>query len=240
MGLLKMIRGYSLTIEALEQQLGQYKNLLKDVKELSFGRLMSEISEKSGKEMQNVFECVKRAEAVLSKVANQKVSRDARSSDLSLMKTHLEKEIEELTIKGRAAAERLSQAQTELFQIEEMVLPGSKTRSSDCVSRRVEGVFMAIQKLKEGFAATVQQLNDKSRAIERENMELKEDIRKYSRSMKDAAAELTECKEILRSKQELCQTLESKIRDEDKMLSLIHICRCRRYAVCRSRWSPYH
>ena len=23
-------------------------------------------------------------------------------------------------------------------------------------------------------------------------------------------------------------------------LSLIHIRRCRRYAVCRSRWSPYH
>eukprot|EP00826_Nyctotherus_ovalis_P050650 TRINITY_DN6239_c0_g1_i1.p1 TRINITY_DN6239_c0_g1~~TRINITY_DN6239_c0_g1_i1.p1 ORF type:complete len:123 (-),score=46.03 TRINITY_DN6239_c0_g1_i1:7-375(-) len=23
-------------------------------------------------------------------------------------------------------------------------------------------------------------------------------------------------------------------------LSLIHICRCRRYAVCRSRWSPNH
>eukprot|EP00826_Nyctotherus_ovalis_P006150 TRINITY_DN11424_c0_g1_i7.p1 TRINITY_DN11424_c0_g1~~TRINITY_DN11424_c0_g1_i7.p1 ORF type:complete len:114 (+),score=14.79 TRINITY_DN11424_c0_g1_i7:181-522(+) len=23
-------------------------------------------------------------------------------------------------------------------------------------------------------------------------------------------------------------------------LSLIHICRCRRYAVCRSRWSPYN
>ena len=23
------------------------------------------------------------------------------------------------------------------------------------------------------------------------------------------------------------------------MLSLIHISRCRRYAVCRSRWSPY-
>eukprot|EP00826_Nyctotherus_ovalis_P056587 TRINITY_DN7670_c0_g1_i3.p2 TRINITY_DN7670_c0_g1~~TRINITY_DN7670_c0_g1_i3.p2 ORF type:complete len:197 (+),score=67.96 TRINITY_DN7670_c0_g1_i3:129-719(+) len=27
---------------------------------------------------------------------------------------------------------------------------------------------------------------------------------------------------------------------EDSDLSLIHICRCRRYAVCRSRWSPYH
>eukprot|EP00826_Nyctotherus_ovalis_P052578 TRINITY_DN6695_c0_g1_i1.p1 TRINITY_DN6695_c0_g1~~TRINITY_DN6695_c0_g1_i1.p1 ORF type:complete len:378 (-),score=47.26 TRINITY_DN6695_c0_g1_i1:8-1036(-) len=28
--------------------------------------------------------------------------------------------------------------------------------------------------------------------------------------------------------------------EEDLYLSLIHICRCRRYAVCRSRWSPYH
>eukprot|EP00826_Nyctotherus_ovalis_P011461 TRINITY_DN12986_c0_g1_i1.p1 TRINITY_DN12986_c0_g1~~TRINITY_DN12986_c0_g1_i1.p1 ORF type:complete len:128 (-),score=17.93 TRINITY_DN12986_c0_g1_i1:9-392(-) len=28
--------------------------------------------------------------------------------------------------------------------------------------------------------------------------------------------------------------------NNDKELSLIHICRCRRYAVCRSRWSPYH
>eukprot|EP00826_Nyctotherus_ovalis_P021670 TRINITY_DN17039_c0_g1_i2.p1 TRINITY_DN17039_c0_g1~~TRINITY_DN17039_c0_g1_i2.p1 ORF type:complete len:156 (-),score=39.55 TRINITY_DN17039_c0_g1_i2:14-481(-) len=27
---------------------------------------------------------------------------------------------------------------------------------------------------------------------------------------------------------------------ENDNLSLIHICRCRRYAVCRSRWSPYH
>eukprot|EP00826_Nyctotherus_ovalis_P059472 TRINITY_DN8272_c0_g4_i3.p1 TRINITY_DN8272_c0_g4~~TRINITY_DN8272_c0_g4_i3.p1 ORF type:complete len:280 (-),score=46.12 TRINITY_DN8272_c0_g4_i3:14-853(-) len=26
----------------------------------------------------------------------------------------------------------------------------------------------------------------------------------------------------------------------EHLLSLIHICRCRRYAVCRSRWSPYH
>eukprot|EP00826_Nyctotherus_ovalis_P010700 TRINITY_DN12809_c0_g1_i1.p1 TRINITY_DN12809_c0_g1~~TRINITY_DN12809_c0_g1_i1.p1 ORF type:complete len:365 (+),score=93.87 TRINITY_DN12809_c0_g1_i1:74-1168(+) len=28
--------------------------------------------------------------------------------------------------------------------------------------------------------------------------------------------------------------------NRDIGLSLIHICRCRRYAVCRSRWSPYH
>eukprot|EP00826_Nyctotherus_ovalis_P002740 TRINITY_DN10551_c0_g3_i10.p1 TRINITY_DN10551_c0_g3~~TRINITY_DN10551_c0_g3_i10.p1 ORF type:complete len:187 (+),score=56.46 TRINITY_DN10551_c0_g3_i10:182-742(+) len=31
-----------------------------------------------------------------------------------------------------------------------------------------------------------------------------------------------------------------KAMQEEEELSLIHICRCRRYAVCRSRWSPYH
>ena len=30
------------------------------------------------------------------------------------------------------------------------------------------------------------------------------------------------------------------ITKKQKYLSLIHIWRCRRYAVCRSRWSPYH
>eukprot|EP00826_Nyctotherus_ovalis_P003326 TRINITY_DN10675_c0_g4_i1.p1 TRINITY_DN10675_c0_g4~~TRINITY_DN10675_c0_g4_i1.p1 ORF type:complete len:200 (-),score=56.10 TRINITY_DN10675_c0_g4_i1:14-613(-) len=33
--------------------------------------------------------------------------------------------------------------------------------------------------------------------------------------------------------------IASKVRAGAK-LSLIHICRCRRYAVCRSRWSPDH
>eukprot|EP00826_Nyctotherus_ovalis_P024920 TRINITY_DN19232_c0_g1_i1.p1 TRINITY_DN19232_c0_g1~~TRINITY_DN19232_c0_g1_i1.p1 ORF type:complete len:221 (-),score=30.04 TRINITY_DN19232_c0_g1_i1:10-672(-) len=32
----------------------------------------------------------------------------------------------------------------------------------------------------------------------------------------------------------------TKITAMTSHLSLIHICRCRRYAVCRSRWSPYH
>eukprot|EP00826_Nyctotherus_ovalis_P048298 TRINITY_DN5668_c0_g2_i1.p1 TRINITY_DN5668_c0_g2~~TRINITY_DN5668_c0_g2_i1.p1 ORF type:complete len:245 (-),score=25.58 TRINITY_DN5668_c0_g2_i1:24-758(-) len=34
--------------------------------------------------------------------------------------------------------------------------------------------------------------------------------------------------------------LPGEIAGNEILLSLIHICRCRRYAVCRSRWSPYH
>ena len=35
--------------------------------------------------------------------------------------------------------------------------------------------------------------------------------------------------------------IDVKLRGDHSLnLSLIHIWRCRRYAVCRSRWSPYH
>eukprot|EP00826_Nyctotherus_ovalis_P016820 TRINITY_DN14897_c0_g1_i2.p2 TRINITY_DN14897_c0_g1~~TRINITY_DN14897_c0_g1_i2.p2 ORF type:complete len:172 (+),score=23.78 TRINITY_DN14897_c0_g1_i2:260-775(+) len=36
------------------------------------------------------------------------------------------------------------------------------------------------------------------------------------------------------------QELVKSVIAQSLKLSLIHICRCRRYAVCRSRWSPYH
>ena len=36
------------------------------------------------------------------------------------------------------------------------------------------------------------------------------------------------------------RVVENFTHDHSQSLSLIHIWRCRRYAVCRSRWSPYH
>eukprot|EP00826_Nyctotherus_ovalis_P020456 TRINITY_DN16424_c0_g1_i2.p2 TRINITY_DN16424_c0_g1~~TRINITY_DN16424_c0_g1_i2.p2 ORF type:complete len:192 (-),score=48.00 TRINITY_DN16424_c0_g1_i2:8-583(-) len=39
---------------------------------------------------------------------------------------------------------------------------------------------------------------------------------------------------------DLASTLQISKKSTHPNLSLIHICRCRRYAVCRSRWSPYH
>eukprot|EP00826_Nyctotherus_ovalis_P049454 TRINITY_DN5986_c0_g1_i26.p1 TRINITY_DN5986_c0_g1~~TRINITY_DN5986_c0_g1_i26.p1 ORF type:complete len:361 (+),score=53.58 TRINITY_DN5986_c0_g1_i26:586-1668(+) len=36
------------------------------------------------------------------------------------------------------------------------------------------------------------------------------------------------------------ETVDELFHKQLLKLSLIHICRCRRYAVCRSRWSPYH
>eukprot|EP00826_Nyctotherus_ovalis_P017190 TRINITY_DN15040_c0_g1_i6.p1 TRINITY_DN15040_c0_g1~~TRINITY_DN15040_c0_g1_i6.p1 ORF type:complete len:121 (+),score=32.35 TRINITY_DN15040_c0_g1_i6:510-872(+) len=57
--------------------------------------------------------------------------------------------------------------------------------------------------------------------------------KKFVSSLKERLENLMEYKEtnILSKKMKLEMTLR---------LSLIHICRCRRYAVCRSRWSPYH
>ena len=36
------------------------------------------------------------------------------------------------------------------------------------------------------------------------------------------------------------ETYKYHMPGEQEYLSLIHICRCRRYSLCRSRWSPYH
>eukprot|EP00826_Nyctotherus_ovalis_P009345 TRINITY_DN12461_c0_g1_i2.p1 TRINITY_DN12461_c0_g1~~TRINITY_DN12461_c0_g1_i2.p1 ORF type:complete len:135 (-),score=34.69 TRINITY_DN12461_c0_g1_i2:22-426(-) len=50
---------------------------------------------------------------------------------------------------------------------------------------------------------------------------------------------LHECRDNAKNALEGEDTLK-RARSSFYDLSLIHICRCRRYAVCRSRWSPYH
>eukprot|EP00826_Nyctotherus_ovalis_P038124 TRINITY_DN3552_c0_g1_i3.p1 TRINITY_DN3552_c0_g1~~TRINITY_DN3552_c0_g1_i3.p1 ORF type:complete len:228 (-),score=42.74 TRINITY_DN3552_c0_g1_i3:22-705(-) len=59
--------------------------------------------------------------------------------------------------------------------------------------------------------------------------------------LKDTIKEVEEAKEKSReiTSKSLIHSIDMAIRQEVN-LSLIHICRCRRYAVCRSRWSPYH
>eukprot|EP00826_Nyctotherus_ovalis_P033135 TRINITY_DN26735_c0_g2_i1.p1 TRINITY_DN26735_c0_g2~~TRINITY_DN26735_c0_g2_i1.p1 ORF type:complete len:187 (+),score=36.34 TRINITY_DN26735_c0_g2_i1:150-710(+) len=57
--------------------------------------------------------------------------------------------------------------------------------------------------------------------------------------------EVTLCRNIetlLTFPQQKCAVLRKRNAggEAPQLLSLIHICRCRRYAVCRSRWSPYH
>ena len=39
---------------------------------------------------------------------------------------------------------------------------------------------------------------------------------------------------------EFSQIIQKITAETGKALSLIHICRCRRSTLCRSRWSPYH
>eukprot|EP00826_Nyctotherus_ovalis_P050061 TRINITY_DN6098_c0_g1_i8.p2 TRINITY_DN6098_c0_g1~~TRINITY_DN6098_c0_g1_i8.p2 ORF type:complete len:293 (-),score=77.14 TRINITY_DN6098_c0_g1_i8:17-895(-) len=62
----------------------------------------------------------------------------------------------------------------------------------------------------------------------------------------DEALESEERIEDRKTKRQECEFNADSVSNPDatkrtgKNLSLIHICRCRRYAVCRSRWSPYH
>eukprot|EP00826_Nyctotherus_ovalis_P033362 TRINITY_DN2698_c0_g1_i20.p1 TRINITY_DN2698_c0_g1~~TRINITY_DN2698_c0_g1_i20.p1 ORF type:complete len:403 (+),score=87.87 TRINITY_DN2698_c0_g1_i20:298-1506(+) len=59
---------------------------------------------------------------------------------------------------------------------------------------------------------------------------------------KDDPEIVSKLEEAVREREEYRQKYLTKVEELSKVkgLSLIHICRCRRYAVCRSRWSPYH
>eukprot|EP00826_Nyctotherus_ovalis_P031579 TRINITY_DN2525_c0_g1_i7.p1 TRINITY_DN2525_c0_g1~~TRINITY_DN2525_c0_g1_i7.p1 ORF type:complete len:839 (-),score=257.71 TRINITY_DN2525_c0_g1_i7:25-2541(-) len=80
---------------------------------------------------------------------------------------------------------------------------------------------------------------------------LNKDIVAWKQVSTNVAAENDALKKIIEALEEknkkLAESLNSHLEHRNKenqerviYLSLIHICRCRRYAVCRSRWSPYH
>eukprot|EP00826_Nyctotherus_ovalis_P062465 TRINITY_DN9039_c0_g1_i4.p1 TRINITY_DN9039_c0_g1~~TRINITY_DN9039_c0_g1_i4.p1 ORF type:complete len:177 (+),score=40.62 TRINITY_DN9039_c0_g1_i4:143-673(+) len=97
------------------------------------------------------------------------------------------------------------------------------------------------------------QLPDKAKMKEEERKRLYEDDRKMlehsARAEKEyqdtQAAKREQLKKIQQENLQAAILKKSeralhKITSKENLLSLIHICRCRRYAVCRSRWSPYH
>eukprot|EP00826_Nyctotherus_ovalis_P038839 TRINITY_DN3670_c0_g1_i15.p1 TRINITY_DN3670_c0_g1~~TRINITY_DN3670_c0_g1_i15.p1 ORF type:complete len:219 (+),score=53.13 TRINITY_DN3670_c0_g1_i15:125-781(+) len=73
----------------------------------------------------------------------------------------------------------------------------------------------------------------------KEKTEHTTDENKFLRAqVKAHMSETNNCQLIAKSINESIVQLQAEL--TDIALSLIHICRCRRYAVCRSRWSPYH
>eukprot|EP00826_Nyctotherus_ovalis_P028798 TRINITY_DN22704_c0_g3_i1.p2 TRINITY_DN22704_c0_g3~~TRINITY_DN22704_c0_g3_i1.p2 ORF type:complete len:113 (+),score=43.95 TRINITY_DN22704_c0_g3_i1:467-805(+) len=82
---------------------------------------------------------------------------------------------------------------------------------------------------------------EKARSEEYKNrlVILEEEYQEARRKLNELANELENNNKELNGLKEI----NEKIEEEKNVLldlSLIHICRCRRYAVCRSRWSPYH
>eukprot|EP00826_Nyctotherus_ovalis_P029388 TRINITY_DN23214_c0_g2_i1.p2 TRINITY_DN23214_c0_g2~~TRINITY_DN23214_c0_g2_i1.p2 ORF type:complete len:177 (-),score=63.60 TRINITY_DN23214_c0_g2_i1:10-540(-) len=85
---------------------------------------------------------------------------------------------------------------------------------------------------------------DKLNTEKRRNEECKNSIRRIQEKLIELSSSESRIIDETETKmRELAADREkrlNRLRDEVMSLSLIHICRCRRYAVCRSRWSPYH
>eukprot|EP00826_Nyctotherus_ovalis_P037851 TRINITY_DN3491_c0_g1_i2.p1 TRINITY_DN3491_c0_g1~~TRINITY_DN3491_c0_g1_i2.p1 ORF type:complete len:311 (+),score=72.76 TRINITY_DN3491_c0_g1_i2:136-1068(+) len=87
-----------------------------------------------------------------------------------------------------------------------------------------------INEIEDKLKSENEELLNKARYLEAENYKLQE-------TLIDKNKDLVEKIAVIES---LSVKLKEKVQKAQLELSLIHICRCRRYAVCRSRWSPYH
>eukprot|EP00826_Nyctotherus_ovalis_P030304 TRINITY_DN2413_c0_g1_i7.p1 TRINITY_DN2413_c0_g1~~TRINITY_DN2413_c0_g1_i7.p1 ORF type:complete len:313 (-),score=95.70 TRINITY_DN2413_c0_g1_i7:19-957(-) len=95
------------------------------------------------------------------------------------------------------------------------------------------------KKIECNFNSKAQDFEKSSRAnkeFTQEIVQLKENIRQMSKTLEENEANTQKSEITLEDLKE--KNKKNKLKIEE--LSLIHICRCRRYAVCRSRWSPYH
>eukprot|EP00826_Nyctotherus_ovalis_P033522 TRINITY_DN27202_c0_g1_i1.p2 TRINITY_DN27202_c0_g1~~TRINITY_DN27202_c0_g1_i1.p2 ORF type:complete len:102 (-),score=23.21 TRINITY_DN27202_c0_g1_i1:11-316(-) len=100
-----------------------------------------------------------------------------------------------------------------------------------------------------GLQAQVDLLAADKEAALTEVKDLKEEMSnvfvKFKEQQDNAMKEVDILRERLaeKEKKEFTEGQIASKHEENKELdnlSLIHICRCRRYAVCRSRGSPYH
>eukprot|EP00826_Nyctotherus_ovalis_P019595 TRINITY_DN16062_c0_g1_i2.p1 TRINITY_DN16062_c0_g1~~TRINITY_DN16062_c0_g1_i2.p1 ORF type:complete len:114 (+),score=31.13 TRINITY_DN16062_c0_g1_i2:380-721(+) len=90
----------------------------------------------------------------------------------------------------------------------------------------------------------LKQLNEELKKVKARNREIERKIQAVNGEYKNEHDYYLELHERLQKLKQEEATWKKAIAEgklpNDLHLSLIHICRCRRYAVCRSRWSPYH
>eukprot|EP00826_Nyctotherus_ovalis_P042352 TRINITY_DN4344_c0_g3_i6.p1 TRINITY_DN4344_c0_g3~~TRINITY_DN4344_c0_g3_i6.p1 ORF type:complete len:214 (+),score=53.51 TRINITY_DN4344_c0_g3_i6:61-702(+) len=112
------------------------------------------------------------------------------------------------------------------------------SKSLDDAMAAMKGVGQKINDFSSFIIETVKELVDSYRV---KQLQINEEItRELSETKEEIKSELNYCDEALSKCDEYTKTTSDIHNLVDYYLSLIHICRCRRYAVCRSRWSPYH
>eukprot|EP00826_Nyctotherus_ovalis_P022213 TRINITY_DN17287_c0_g2_i2.p1 TRINITY_DN17287_c0_g2~~TRINITY_DN17287_c0_g2_i2.p1 ORF type:complete len:342 (-),score=52.68 TRINITY_DN17287_c0_g2_i2:22-1047(-) len=124
--------------------------------------------------------------------------------------------------------------------------------------RRIERYEVELLRIKpcKDLIARKGELEDKVKTLQNiikqqheENIENKEKLKNYSHRHSESSDIIKFTDKQLKQSEDFFSVVRAKVAQLenaiDKIqksvsLSLIHICRCRRYAVCRSRWSPYH
>eukprot|EP00826_Nyctotherus_ovalis_P010039 TRINITY_DN12664_c0_g2_i1.p1 TRINITY_DN12664_c0_g2~~TRINITY_DN12664_c0_g2_i1.p1 ORF type:complete len:192 (+),score=57.69 TRINITY_DN12664_c0_g2_i1:299-874(+) len=128
-------------------------------------------------------------------------------------------------------------------KIRKLVVNDKKSKGADYLKAELEKANLLIKE----FESVVTSLQSKYKDNSKELMQAREEIERLGSKSNSLIGELNKAKQLPRtapyaSKARSVKHSRKPSKENMKRiivsLSLIHICRCRRYAVCRSRWSP--
>eukprot|EP01022_Parablepharisma_sp_SALTPOND_P014855 TRINITY_DN2064_c0_g1_i1.p1 TRINITY_DN2064_c0_g1~~TRINITY_DN2064_c0_g1_i1.p1 ORF type:complete len:814 (+),score=124.57 TRINITY_DN2064_c0_g1_i1:2335-4776(+) len=223
--LMKVAKGYELTVEALDRQLSEYKTISDKFNDLLVARnqtFTSTTNELTTKSATEIADLTKQAEFALSKIASKKESQEIYVSELTLIKNNLEEEVNSLTERVKEASEELALAQGELSQIEQIIFSDSRPTIDEYMSKRVEEIYGTVWGLRDELDE-LQEAKEKGlrteaklEAVENANLGLREDLRRYKIELESGSRELAEYKQMLQVKEKECDEVQLKMERENK------------------------
>eukprot|EP00826_Nyctotherus_ovalis_P046953 TRINITY_DN5347_c0_g1_i2.p1 TRINITY_DN5347_c0_g1~~TRINITY_DN5347_c0_g1_i2.p1 ORF type:complete len:192 (-),score=35.70 TRINITY_DN5347_c0_g1_i2:20-595(-) len=191
-----------------------------------------------------MINCFERLAQSACDLANKYEARTTRVKEVSSMQAATSLQIEEFDSNHSDIVRYLEKNKAKKKSAQKIAREAVERTNKlykDSFTRRGKLEKIAIERRKaEKYANAFKPCIDaNSKKITRQKTSIQEQYKKTS-TKREKIIQSIQQEAIERDMERHPENYNLSFRPFIEELSLIHICRCRRYAVCRSRWSPYH
>jgi len=223
--LVKIAKGYELTIEALEKQLNETKELCDNYKNLLIiqnSEVSKTIENNEQKITSELRQCAKKVEENINQIITKKDTQEQYLNELTLIKARLGEEVECLSEKCRKMGEELSFAQAEMSQIEQIASQNENSHLNidEYMSKRVEEIHETIEKMRNEIyelrdaKEMTERVSNKLKAMEELNSALKDENKKITNDSYENSKLLDEYKKMLAMKDSELENARQKLEND--------------------------